>query len=208
MKNNTGLPIILIGGGGHARVLADILLQQDKQIAAVVSPEPLMESPLFDGINHLSSDEDVRRYAPDEVLLVNAIGMLPGADSRKKVCEYFLAQGYTFESVIAPTATVSAYATIKQGAQIMSGAIIQAGAVIGEQTIVNTQAVIEHDCQIGSRNHIAPGSTVCGEVTTGNDVFVGAGATIINGMTIGSNAIIGAGTCITRAVDDGKTVRR
>ena len=200
-------PIILIGGGGHASVLAEILLQQGREIIAVVSPEPIAGRTVFNGLRHLTSDGDVACFSASDVKLVNGVGMMPGSAMRQKINERFLAQGFQFDTVISPDAVVSPYAIIEQGCQIFAGAIVQTGANIGAHSIINSKALVEHDCVLGENNHVAPGATLCGQVTTKSNVFIGAVAIVINNITIGENAVVGAGSCITRSVDAGVVTR-
>ncbi|WP_172564941.1 acetyltransferase [Vibrio navarrensis] len=193
---NKHKPLVLIGGGGHASVLADILLGQERDIVAVISPDDLSSRAVFAGLTHLTQDEEVKRFSPESVHLVNGIGMLPRSTLRQRVNQQFLELGYQFETVIASDAHVSRFATIHSGAQILSGARVQTGAVIGEHTIVNSGALVEHDCQIGAYNHIAPRATLCGQVASEAQVFIGAGATILPGINLGQNSIVGAGVTI------------
>ncbi|EGR0627446.1 acetyltransferase [Vibrio cholerae] len=197
---NKHKPLVLIGGGGHASVLADILLGQGREILAVISPDDLSLRAVFAGLAHLTQDEEVKRFSPDSVYLVNGIGMLPRSMLRQRVNQQFLELGYQFETVIASDAHVSLFATIRSGAQILSGARVQTGAVIGEHTIVNSGALVEHDCQIGAYNHIAPRATLCGAVCTREAVYIGANATVIQGLVLESQSVVGAGAIVNRSL--------
>ncbi|ENM3927663.1 acetyltransferase [Vibrio cholerae] len=197
---NKHKPLVLIGGGGHASVLADILLGQGREILAVISPDDLSLRAVFAGLAHLTQDEEVKRFSPDSVYLVNGIGMLPRSMLRQRVNQQFLELGYQFETVIASDAHVSLFATIRSGAQILSGARVQTGAVIGEHTIVNSGALVEHDCQIGAYNHIAPRATLCGTVCTREAVYIGANATVIQGLVLESQSVVGAGAIVNRSL--------
>lgn len=201
MSESVKLPLVLIGGGGHASVLVDILLKQGRKILAVVSPDDVSERKVFSKIRHLYRDEDIREFSSDQVQLVNGIGMLPRSALRTKVNERFLELGYQFETVIASNAIVSPYACIAEGAQILSGSIVNAGAEIGGHSIINTGAIVEHDCRIGRYNHIAPRATLCGQVYTGSDVYVGAGATVIQCLSLADKAIVGAGATIVKNLE-------
>lgn len=200
MGNSKQKPIILIGGGGHASILADILLGQGRTIGAIISPDDLSSRPIFTGIPQLHSDQDIHRYSPQEVELVNGIGMLPRSDLKKKLNNFYLDAGYRFATVISDSAEVSPNAKLSDGVQILSQALIQTGAVIGPHTIINSRALVEHDCKIGSYNHAAPGALICGQVETGTNVYIGAGAVIFQNLIIGDNSIIGAGTTLNTSL--------
>ena len=53
---------------------------------------------------------------------------------------------------------------------------------------------------------LAPGAKVNGNVTIGDDVYIGAGAIIRQGLTIGRGAVVGMGAVVTRDVPPGVTV--
>lgn len=198
-------PLVMIGAGGHAAVLAEILLQKDRELIAVVSPEPVKEnSPLY-GLPKISNDEDLlAAYSPQDVELVNGVGSIPRNNTRSKLSTFFNEKGYTFAKVISPKAILSNFLTLEEGVQIMHGAIIQVNTVVGKNSIINTGVIVEHDCAIGINNHIAPGVTLSGGVITDSDVHVGTGANIIQGIHIGQAAVVGAGTTISRNVPAGQ----
>ncbi|GDY24148.1 sialic acid synthase [Agarivorans sp. Toyoura001] len=200
------LPIVLIGGGGHASVLAEILLTQGRDILAVISPDDVSQRSVFKGITILEKDEDILNFDKEKVLLVNGIGMMPQSGFKQKINECFLSLGYQFETIIADSALVSRFSKIETGAQILPMAIIQTGAAVGRHSIVNTGAVVEHDCKIGAYNHIAPKATLCGQVETKNNVYVGAGSTVIQGLSIGCGAIVGAGANLTQSLKENSVV--
>lgn len=186
----------MIGGGGHASVLTDILRQQGRDILAVVSPQDISQRAVFEGIHHLKSDKDVLKLSPSNVLLVNGIGMMPKSSFKLEVNEYFLSRGYQFETVIASCASVSPFAKVGIGCQVLHSAIIQAGVSLGKHNIVNTTALVEHDSVIGDYCHIAPRATVCGQVVIGDSAYIGAGANVIQGLTLAEGCIVGAGSTI------------
>jgi sugar O-acyltransferase (sialic acid O-acetyltransferase NeuD family) len=193
-------PLIVIGSGGHASVLVDLLHQQKRDIQAIVSPEKPKDNIVFDDIIHLYKDDDILTFESDKVLLVNGIGSLPGNNLRKIIFDKFSALGYEFETIISDNAIVSKYAKFCSGCQIMAGAIIQANVTIGSNTIINTGATVDHDCRLGKNNHIAPGATLSGMVTTGSSVHIGTGASLIQNIKIEENSIIGAGATITKNI--------
>ena len=201
--------IMLLGAGGHACVLADMLQQQQRQLTAVVSPVP-SQSSLLSNIKRFTSDDDVLQFKVENIVLVNGIGSLPEAHAlpslRQRLFEHFSQLGYEFATLSSNSAIVSPCATLKTGAQVFSGAIVQTHAQIGVNSIINSGAIIEHDCTIGSNNHIAPGAVLSGNVTTDNNVHIGTGANIIQGITIGANSVIAAGAIVTKNVSENSIV--
>lgn len=193
-------PLLILGAGGHASVLFDILLQQNRTILGIVSPSIESKCLEHTSIPHLVSDNDIFSFSPTEVKLVNGIGSLPKSSLRAKLYKKFSEYGYEFETVISNSSIVSNFSKLSEGVQVLHGAIIQAGSVVGENTIVNTGAQIDHDCHIGSNNHLAPGVVLSGNVHTGESVHLGTNSGVIQNIKIGYNTLIGAGAIVTADV--------
>lgn len=200
-------PLVMIGAGGHATILAELLLAEGRNIIAVVSPKEVEESSLLSTIKRIVSDEDLlSTYSFEKVELINGIGAMPGNNIQFQLFEYFSNKGYRFASVISPHAILSSSVKVAEGVQIMAGAIIQTNASIGKNCLINSGAIIEHDCYIGPHNHIAPGATLSGSVVTESHVHIGTGANIIQGIKIGQHAIVGAGCTVVRDIPKNQVV--
>ncbi len=199
-------PVLVLGAGGHAAVVVDILRQLHVPILGLIAKEQPKEQAVFAGLPWYASDDAVLTFNQDAVLLVNAIGSLPGQNIRFRVHQQFKALGYHFMTLVSPSAVVSSYAVLAEGVQVMPGCIVNANAHIGEGTIINTGAIIEHDCFIGEHNHIAPGAVLSGSVTTGNYVHIATGAKVIQGITIGERTLVGAGATVTKNLASNKTL--
>lgn len=198
------LPLILLGAGGHARVLLSTVLQLGQHLVGVADPDQAQAARL--GISYLGGDDSVLGFDPVEVLLINGVGSVASIANRLKVYESFRKRGYRFASVIHPTAIIAPEVKLAEGVQIMAGAILQTGCVVAEDCIINTGARIDHDCVIEMHAHVAPGAVLSGGVHVGARAHVGAGATVIQGVHIGSDAIVGAGAVVLSDVPESCTV--
>lgn len=192
---------ILIGAGGHARVVQELAELCGASILGVCDPKFQGEGDQFwHGLEVLGGDEYLSEVSPEKVLLLNGIGMMPGNRVRQGVFERLTEMGFCFPPLVHPFVWLSPYASISDGVQLIAGAVVQPGASIGANTIVNTLSSIDHDTQLGAHCHLAPGATLCGDVRIGNGSFVGAGATVTQGVTVGPQAFIKAGSLTTRDV--------
>jgi sugar O-acyltransferase (sialic acid O-acetyltransferase NeuD family) len=197
------LPVVLLGGGGHASVLASALRQSGRTIAGCIAPVPPLR---LSGVRHLGSDAVLEAMSPRDVELAVAVGSIAASKLRKMLYDNGTRLGFRFAEIIHPSAIVDRTAKLGYAAQIMAGAIVQAGAEIGQNVIVNSGAIIEHGCRIGDHVHVASGAVTGGEVTVGTCSHVGAGAVVLQGCIIGEFATIGASACVTRDVVGGLTV--
>lgn len=200
------MPVIVIGGGGHARVLIDALLASSVTVAGIADPDPSLVSTKILGVPVLGGDEIISSFPAGEIRLVNGIGSVGVLERRKLLFEKFKNMGYIFSSVIHPTAVIANTVELGEGVQVMAGAVIQTGSRIGMNSIINTRSSVDHDCIIGDHSHIAPGVTLSGEVTIGKGSHIGTGATLIQGVCIGEMALVGAGSLVLKKVLSGSTV--
>lgn len=196
------LPVIVVGAGGHARVLIEALRLCSTPILGIVDADIEKRDANLSGVPVIGNDDEILKYRPDEVALVNAVGSVKRTERRQKIFDRFKEAGYIFAVVIHPSAVIASDAVIEEGVQIMAGAIVQPGCVIGRNTIINTKASADHDCSIGCDVHLAPGVTLSGNVRIGNGTHVGTGSSVIQGITIGKNSVVGAGAAVIKDIPD------
>ena len=201
LEKQLSKPVIVLGGGGHASVLVEILLLNSMKIVGVSDPGLEKGKLIFDDIPVINDDMIIDDYSANSIKLVNGVGPSTKSKNRNSLNKKFVELGYEFSSVIHPLSLIAKSAILETGSQVMSGAIIQSGSNIGFNTIINTGSVIDHDCTLGNNNHIAPGAVLCGSVSTGSDVFIGAGATIIENLSIGDGALVAAGATLRKNLE-------
>ncbi len=194
--------IVVIGGGGHARMLVDALRAAgDPRTIGVLDRDTtrhgmlLLDAPIVGGDALLP--ELARRGTK-----AFAIGLGGTSDNgpRARLFAGALALGLEPCTIVHPRAAVSPWAVLGAGAQIMPGAIVNAGAVLGRNVIVNSNAVVEHDCTIGDDVHVATGACLASTVTVGAGAHIGAGAVVRQLIAIGDAAVVGAGAVVVRNV--------
>jgi UDP-perosamine 4-acetyltransferase len=198
------LPVIVVGGGGHAKVLISTLLLQHRRVLGFVDLKPSLP-PLL-GNAYLGDDGTIFLHSPDQVRLVNGVGSTGSTDLRRAVYEKFREKQYIFASVIHPSAIIAPEVHLEDGVQVMAGVAVQPGSHLGANVIINTGARVDHDCLIDAHAHIAPGVTLSGNVHVGKGAHVGTGASIIQGVTVGAASIVGAGAVVVDDVPPGVTV--
>ncbi|MCC6676712.1 MAG: NeuD/PglB/VioB family sugar acetyltransferase [Phycisphaerales bacterium] len=197
--------ILIIGGGGHGRVVADAAELLGLDIEGFLDDhreaQLATQSPRFTWQGALPGS---RAGAPDRPWIL-ALGDLK---ARRAVLTVLSASAGPLPiNIIHPRAIVSPSACLGLGIFAGPGAIIHACASVEHHAIINSGAIVEHDCAIGENAHIAPGAVLGGNVTIGPDTLVGLGARVLPNIRIGGGCIIGAGAVIVRNVPDGSTVK-
>lgn len=194
---------VVIGSGGHARVLIAALKAAGTLPIACLDNDPARWKDQVLGIAVAGGDETLPSLgAPDRLFLVNGVGSAAQPAARRAVWDRFSQLGYRFASVRDPRAIISEGVVIDDGAQVLAGAVVQPGTRIGSDAIINTGACVDHDCLIGAHAHIAPGAVLCGDVEIGDSSHVGAGAIVRQGVCVGSSVVIGMGAVVIGDVRD------
>ncbi|BDQ38291.1 transferase [Pseudodesulfovibrio nedwellii] len=196
------MKILIIGDGGHARMVASILVAMENMeplgyvsgdgTAGVLGPLSL---PVLGG------DDCVSTVDHDGVIV--AVG---DNHVRQRLFDQLSASGEILVNAVHPSIIMDPDVELGTGCVICPGVILNTGAVIGHNVILNTGCVVEHECSIGSHIHVAPGVKLAGNVTVNNGAFVGLGACIIQGITIGSDSVVGAGAVVIDDVASNSTV--
>lgn len=200
--------IIMIGGGGHARVLIDLIKASGKAEIVGILDGRFEIGSVVSGVPVLGNDDLLPQlYAKGIKNACIAVGSIRDNSKRKMLYEKVKGVGFSMPVLIHPQAIISQDLQISEGVQIMAGAITQPGSLIGENTIINTGAIVEHDCNIGRHVHLCPGAVISGGVFVGDSAFIGASATVKQGVKIGKEAIVATGAVVVNDVPDGTVVK-
>lgn len=199
--------IVILGGGGHARVLIDLIRVVNEYEIAGILDSRLNKEDTIAGIPIVGGDDMLHGLFSDGITLACiGVGSVGDNSIRKRLYEKVKQVGFAVPCLVHPKAVTSDGSRICEGVQVMAGTVIQSNAFIGENSIINSGAIVDHDCVVGKHVHISPGAVLSGGVILGERVFIGAGATVIQGVKIGSNALVSAGAVVIRDVPDGAKV--
>lgn len=199
MTHHPPNPVVLIGGGGHALVVAEAI-GQGAILVGFYDDAPDARLAPAARVPRLGSLSDIPSTLEPWYML--ALGDL---SLRRRVLEGPLSKARSF-AITHRSAFVSANARLGSGVFVGPHAVVHTFAQVGNHAIINTGAIVEHECEIGENAHIAPGVVLGGNVTIGPDTLVGIGSRVIPGVTVGRGCVIGAGATVIRDVPDGAKV--
>lgn len=181
--------VVILGAGGHALVISDIIKASGDTVAALLDDN--FQNPIRAG-----SIADYIKY--DGCRFIIGVG---NVDAREKLSQL----NVDWYTAIHPSAIISPSAKIDSGTVIMPNTVINARAIIGKHCIINTGAIVEHDNVIMDYAHISVGAKLGGTVIIGYKTWIGIGATVINNITICPNCIIGAGATVVEDINNSGT---
>lgn len=139
---------------------------------------------------------------PANVLLVNGLGL---PQVKASVCPGLVERGFTFLTLIHPSALVSPRAAIGQGSVICPFSICTDRVATGAFVTLNCRAGLGHDSRIGDYSTMGPGAQTSGYVAIGSRVLVGGGAFFLQNVEVGNDARISAGSVVLTNVAASRT---
>ena len=192
------MSLVLLGGGGHAKAVADVARSAGHEVLGVLTPEAAPDQP---GLPRLGDDRWIDDCAEDTGFHV-AIGPSHGSPLREDIFKHVLARKMRLPEIVSPSAIVSGSAVLGQGSVIMHRVIVNADARIGDNCILNTGSIVEHDCVVEDHVHLAPAALLLGGVRIGAGCIIGGGAVVLPGVTVARGVLIGAGAVVTRSIEE------
>ena len=191
--------VIIIGAGGHAKVIADIVIKSGDALLGFLDDTKIGE--VFLGYSILGKVEDVCNFGKDKKDIRFIIG-IGNNYIRKQIADKYRLNWHT---AIHPSAVTAVDVDVGEGTVIMANAVSNPSTKIGKHCIINSGAIVEHDNDIGDYVHISPGAAIGGTVKIGELTHLGIGATVKNNISICEECVIGAGAVVVRDIVDGGT---
>src|SRR5882762_5339164 len=206
------IPVIILGSGGHALVIWDIL-ESLRQFNVIGFTDPLTPRGTVRTLGKerrpiLGDDNVLDEYLAKEENLHVIAGMGPEPEHIRKTAIAKIASfgRERLLTVIHPSTSISASVRLGHGTVIMAGAVVNPNTSIGNHCVVNTGATVDHECEIQDNVFIQPGAHVAGRVVVEEDAIVGLGAGIREKVRIGRRAFVGGGAFVARDIAPGAVV--
>lgn len=185
--------LLIIGAGGHGRVVAEAALAMGafSPLRATDSDPSKWHGELLPGVPLLPEQQAQAQGGAMHV----AIGL---ASARERVV---LKTPLPLATVVHPRACVSPFAQVGEGSFIGAQAVVAALGSVGRCTIINHGAVVDHDAEVGDFTHIAPLVALSGRARIGRRVLVGSGSQVLPGVSVCDDVVIGAGSVVRTDID-------
>lgn len=190
--------VIIIGAGGHAKVIADIIKASGDEIIGFLDDNKKIKNKIiFDDkkVLGLLTENEINQYK--DMYFIIGIG---NNKIRKKISKRL--KDIKWYTAIHPNAIIGSNVSIGEGSVIMPGTVINTCTNIGKHCIINTCSSLDHDNIINNFVHISPGAHLAGDVQIGEGTWICAGVTIINNIKIEKNNIIGAGATVVKDIEE------
>jgi sugar O-acyltransferase (sialic acid O-acetyltransferase NeuD family) len=194
---------IVIGAGGHARVVGAALCALGVEIAGFFDDSFRGSEESICGASLIGTLNDVTKFGPDRYDAYIAIG---DNAIREQRVEHLRRAGYQLPALVHPMSHLELNARIEQASHVCMGAHLASQVHIGKGVIVNTGSSVDHEGLISDFAHLAPGALLAARVRVGEGAFVGIGARIAENISIGRGSVVGAGSVVLKDVPDGARI--
>lgn len=190
--------IIIIGAGGHSKVIIDIISKNENyEIIGLIDKDYKKKKKVLE-YDVIGDDSIISKlYARG---IKNAFVAIGDNELRHRISENLVSIGFSIVTAISKAAYVADSVRLGYGVAVMPGAVINSDTIIGNNVIINTNASIDHDCNIGDSCHIAPGANLSGNVSIGAGSFLGTGCKVRDGMNIGEWSVVGVGSAVVKDI--------
>lgn len=194
--------IVVVGASGHAKVIVDIIQQENKSKIVGFLDRFQQKGATQFGYPILGSDEDL----PELMSAFDISGVVVGigdnfnrAAVAKRISESI--PGISFVAAIHPRASIAHGVSVGEGSVVMAGASINPSCSIGRLCILNTNSSLDHDSVMEDFSSLGPGVSTGGNCQIGQYSAIGIGATLVHNVMIGEHAVIGAGSVVMKSID-------
>lgn len=194
--------LLIVGAGGHARVVADAAYCSgawDKVVMIDDRYPALTSSGGVPVIDSLKAMDSLKAEWPHALIAVGR------NELRLSLQDQLEDMGYQLATVIHPSAQVAGDVVIGDGSVLLANSVVNTGARLGRAVILNTAATIDHDCLLGDGVHLSPGVHLAGNVAIGDRTWLGIGSSVVNDCTIGPDVVVGAGGVVIADLPNGVT---
>jgi UDP-perosamine 4-acetyltransferase len=199
--------IIVIGSGGHAKVVIDILNEMKVCNIIGITSISLIKGSVFCGYSVLGNDNILMDYIGRKNLLI-AMGLGGYEDNclREKAYNQIKSMGFNFINAIHPTAFISKTVKMGEGNVIFPGAVINTDVELGNNIIVATGSTIDHETRVSDHVLISAGVTVGAYSNLEQGVLLALGSKVISGTTIKSYSLVAAGAVVVKNIEQSQRV--
>ena len=149
--------IVIIGAGGHGKVIADAIIKAGKyELKGFVDSKLPVGTKVFGDYEIIESQENIATLINNSTLFIIGIG---NNEVRKKIQEQ-LSPSISWATVVHPSAVISYNVRIGEGSVVLANAVINADTKVGAFTIVDSGVIVDHECEIGDFSHLTIGTLV------------------------------------------------
>lgn len=187
--------LIIVGAGGHGKVILDVAMRNGYVIMGFLDDNPDLKE--LGGHPVIGRCADAVKYAPEAEFVIGI-----GSNVIREHLVEMLDGKVTWATLVHPTAYIGLSVEIGEGTLVMPQASVNAFAKVGRHCIINTSSVVEHDNVIDDFAHVSSGAALAGTVHVGRRTLIGVGSSVKNNISICEHVTVGAGAAVVKDITE------
>jgi len=192
-------PLLIIGSGGMAREIVDLVTAINtsqarwslRGIAAEESPGCGLDSLWLGPIEALEAVAGVWFVVAEEE-----------GETRTRLGRRCASLGLLPATLVHPSATVGLDVRLGGGSVVFPHASLTTNISLGTHVVIGPNATVAHDSTLADGVTLGPGANISGSVTIGAHSTLGSGCNVIERRRIGSGVSVGIGSVVIRDLAD------
>ena len=196
--------ILLIGGGGHALNIIDLLLNEQDIYSPIGYLDKVEGKPIL-GVPYLGNDSlinEIRLKGINYAFPAIGFGKNTNNNIRVKIFNDLKLKGFEIPNLISKFAIVRSETSIGKGVLVQAGTVLDTKCTIGNNVALGFNVLVGHNSVISDHTFISGGVTLNGGVLVGEGSFLGMGSILYKNC--GSWSKVSPGTVCMRNVPDNK----
>jgi sugar O-acyltransferase (sialic acid O-acetyltransferase NeuD family) len=149
--------IIIIGAGGHGKVVYDAIVAQNKfEVTGFVDSQLKIGTKVIGQVEVICAQENVASLVKKAEYFIVAIG---NNIIRAQVYDNLVSL-FKPATIIHPLSVIGSEVTIGDGTVVLAYAIINVLSKVGSNSIINAGVIIDHECEIGNNVYLKLGAII------------------------------------------------
>ncbi len=185
--------LVIIGAGGHGKVVADTALKNGYTDIVFVddgSEGTCLRFPIVGTTRELM---ELNTPGTDFIIAVG------DNDARKRIAESY---DLPWVTLVHPSAQIGTWAKVGVGTVVLECAKLNACSTVGDHCIINSGGLVGHDCVVEDYVHVSANASLGGTTRVGERTFVGLGSTLRNNIDVCPGCLIGAGAVVVKNITE------
>jgi sugar O-acyltransferase (sialic acid O-acetyltransferase NeuD family) len=200
------LDITVMGAGGHAREVRDIVCETGRQPPLTIAAFHVEPGFLPDRLAADLLGSAVHEGPPVPGHSEGYVCGVGDPDVRARLSALADGAGLHPVTIVSRYARVVAELPEWHGAVVFPMVFISSNTTVGKHVHVNAGGTVSHDAVLADYATVGPGCRIAGGAQIGARAVLGAGSVVLPGRRVGAGATVGAGAVVTRDVEDGAVV--
>ena len=188
--------LAIYGTGGTGREVHEIASSMNgdgSRWGEIVFIDDVTEERSLYGSKIMAFTAAAERFRPGEAEFVVAVGE---PASRELLYERVAERGFTFATIVHPSAFVAPSARLGAGVFVKMQSIVSSDAVLEDNVFIQADCIVGHDVHVGAHSQISAFTHIAGNAHIGERCYLGVRASVREECAMGDDVVVAMGAVV------------